>query len=364
MHTAWSEREMAPRPARKKASSGRIRLGYVPLCDCAPLVAAQKLGLFVRFGLDVELVREAGWATVLDKIVFSELEAAHAVVGLPFAVALGLRTIPKPCVVPLVLNLHGNAITLARSWWEEGVRDALGLREAALSQNRKLTFGVVSFFSSHYFLLRQWLWSAGIPGNLVRICVVPPPQMPENLAAGHLDGYCAGEPWNSVAVQMGVGWCPVTSGELAPLHPEKVLVVSQPWAEEHREECVRLAAALLSACQWCEEPENRQKVVRWLAAPSYLNLPEEVIRPSLVGPFCSWTGKSRALPDFLIFHRFDANRPTRSKAVWAWERLKSSLSLEGLEADPLQQCASLFSEEIYTEAKEAVSSSSLCSDPV
>ncbi|CAF0695966.1 Nitrate ABC transporter, ATP binding protein [Candidatus Methylacidithermus pantelleriae] len=354
----------ATRPLRKRRSSGTIRLGYVPLCDCAPLVAAEQLGLFSHCGLEVVLVREAGWATVLDKIVFGELEAAHAVVGLPFASALGLRTIPKPCLVPLILSLHGNAITLARHWWDRGICDGFSLRQAVVSENRRLTFGVVSLFSSHHFLLRQWIWSVGIPLQLVRICVVPPPQMPDHLAAGHLDGFCAGEPWNSVAVQRGAGWCPITSGELAPLHPEKLLVVSQPWAEHNREECLRLVAALISACQWCDEPENREKLVSWLSSPRYLHLPEEMVRPSLVGPFSPAPGKTRALPDFLVFHRFDTNRPTRTKALWVWEKLQSCLHFELPVSEPPWQPIELFSEEMYLEALELGFSMLSCSETI
>jgi ABC-type nitrate/sulfonate/bicarbonate transport system substrate-binding protein len=156
----------------------------------------------------VKLKRELGWATVRDKINYGELEAAHALAAMPVTTTLGLGSIPCDCLTALVLNLNGNAITLSNDLWKRGVRDGETLRaEIKRSPRAKvLTFGVVFPFSSHRHLLRKWLASHGIdPERDVRIVVVPPPQMAANLKAGHLDGFCVGEPWNSVTVQSRAG---------------------------------------------------------------------------------------------------------------------------------------------------------------
>src|SRR5258706_6379484 len=162
------------------ATQRKLRVGFVPLTDCAPLVMAQELGLFRKFGLNVALSRELGWATIRDKVIHGELEAAHAVAGMPVAATLGLGSVPCDCLTALVLNLHGNAITLSEDLWKNGVRDGATLREEILRSrhHKTFTFGVVFPFSSHNFLLRGWLASAGIkPNQDVRIVVVPPPQM-------------------------------------------------------------------------------------------------------------------------------------------------------------------------------------------
>ena len=228
------------------ATRRKLRVGFVPLTDCAPLVMAHELGLFRKFGLDVALSRELGWATIRDKVIHGELEAAHAVAGMPVAATLGLGSVPCDCLTALVLNLHGNAITLSEELWKGGVRDGKTLR-AEITRSRRekiLMFGVVHTFSSHNFLLRDWLTAAGIhPDRDVRIVVVPPPQMVANLQTGNLDGFCAGEPWNSVAVQSRAGWCVAASAELAPGHPEKVLMVRQDFAEQHDEQHLALVAA-------------------------------------------------------------------------------------------------------------------------
>ncbi len=268
---------------------------------------------------EVELKRELGWATIRDKIIYGELDAAQAVAGMPFAATFGLGSQACECVTGLVLSLHGNAITLSQDLWNDGLRDAKSLREKIInSRGRKIfTFGVVFPFSSHNFLLRQWLIGGGInPDHDVRIVVVPPPQMFANLKAGHLDGYCAGEPWNSVAVHHRTGWCAATSAHLAPGHPEKVLVVRRSFAAERAEEHLALIAALCEACAFCDRPENAGRIINTLALPQYLDTPADELGSSLRGIFDFGCGRVEGCPDFHIFCRQNANAPTQEKADW------------------------------------------------
>src|SRR5436305_1887532 len=168
----------------KTKLAARLRLGFVPLTDCAPLIMAQELGLFRKYGLLVALHRELGWATIRDKIIYGELDAAHALAAMPVAATLGLSSIRCDCVIGLVLNLHGNAVTLANDLRKRGVRDGASLRKAIMEtrKDKTLTFAAVAPYSSHLFLLRTWLASHGIvPGQDVRIVIVPPPQMVANL---------------------------------------------------------------------------------------------------------------------------------------------------------------------------------------
>ncbi len=312
-----------------------IRLGFLPLNDCAPLVMAHELGLYEQYGLEVELRRETSWANVRDKIIYGELDAAHAPGGLLFATNLGLGSDQCACVSGLVLNLQGNAITISRDLWEWGVRDAGTLREAIRSTwgRKTLTFGVVFQYSSHHFLLRQWLRSAGInPDTDVRIVVVPPAQMFPNLKLGYLDGYCVGEPWTSVAVQAQAGVCVATSVELAPLHPEKVLMTSLAFAEEHADTHERLIAALLDACAFCDQTENRRHLSECLAQPRYVNAPAECLKAALVGPFDLGSSRIQSLLDLSIFHRHQANDPTDEKASWIMDGLYDLLQSGALKA--------------------------------
>jgi ABC-type nitrate/sulfonate/bicarbonate transport system substrate-binding protein len=194
-----------------------------------------------------------------------------------------------------------------------------------LRHTKSLTFGVVSQFSSHHFLLRQWLMAAGInPDRDVRIVVVPPPQMVANLKAGHLDGFCVGEPWNSVAVQSRVGVCVTTSAELAPGHPEKVLMVRREFAENEPGQHVALAAALFEACEFCDAPENRVELVSVLARPEYVNASAASLRHAFSGEFDFGQNRVRTVRDFSVFHHNSANEPSTEKAAWVLQLIRAS----------------------------------------
>ncbi|MBU6410364.1 MAG: ABC transporter substrate-binding protein [Verrucomicrobia bacterium] len=304
-----------------------LRLGFVPLTDCAPLVMAQELGLFQKHGLRVSLSRELGWATVRDKIIYGELDAAHALAAMPVAATLGLGSIACDCLTALVLNLHGNAITLSNDLWQRGVRDGNTLREEIQRARREqiYTFGAVYSFSSHRHLLRQWFIAHGInPERDARIVIVPPPQMVKNLEAGHLDGFCVGEPWNSVAVQSRAGWIAATSAELDPGHPEKVLMVRRDFTERRAGEHVALVAALLEACEFCDAPENHGQIISTLARPEYVGVSETALRHGINGELDFGHGVSRRVGDFCFFHGNDANEPSSDKAAWAFELMRAS----------------------------------------
>ncbi|MBI4662500.1 MAG: ABC transporter substrate-binding protein [Verrucomicrobia bacterium] len=343
------------RPIAGRRNSKPLRVGFVPLADCAPLIMADELGLFKKHGLNVRLSREIGWATIRDKIIYGELDAAHALAAMPFAATFGLGSIPCECLTALVLNLNGNAITLSNDLWMRGVRDARSLRgEIENARGKKVyTFGVVFPFCSHNFLLRQWLAAGGIdPDQDVRIVTVPAPSMFENLKSGNLDGYCVGEPWNTVAVQAGLGWCVTTSVHLASWHPEKVLMVRRQFAEEHETEHLALVAAITEACAFCDQTENREQVVATIAYPKYVNASVEALRGSMMGTFDFGNGRVETLPDFHVFSRHDANEPSTEKSAWILRNLFSSGVVKNRSA--ALTGAEVFRPDIFHEAMDLV----------
>jgi ABC-type nitrate/sulfonate/bicarbonate transport system substrate-binding protein len=336
----------------RSRSPAPLRVGFLPLTDAAPLLVAQEFGLYARHGLRVQLSREVGWATVRDKIIFGELDAAPAPAPMLWAVNLGLECMPCAASTAFVFNLHGNAITLSNRLRQAGVTDAASLRSEVIRRRpeRMVTFGVVFHYSSHHVQLRDWLRAAQIdPERDVRIVVVPPAQMFRNLAAGTIDGYCVGEPWNSVAVSQDAGWCPAWSAQLSPGHVEKVLMVRDDFVRKHPETHLALIAALSEACAWCDDPANRPALARLLAVRDYLNLPSEVLAAALTGQFISGTGRTESIPDFLVFNRGDANAPTLARATTLQAELIASglLSREQVPADLPQR---LFRESTYREA--------------
>jgi ABC-type nitrate/sulfonate/bicarbonate transport system substrate-binding protein len=314
-------------------------------------VVAQELDFFSRHNLRVELSREVGWATIREKIVYGELDAAPAPAPMLWDAQLGLGSLPCPVLTSLILNLNGNAITLSERLYAEGARDAASLRDLVRSRRgeRRVTLGVVFQFSSHHLLLRNWLQAAGInPERDVRIVVVPPAQTFRNLSAGTIDGYCVGEPWNSLAVRAGVGWCPTWSAAHAPGHVEKVLLVTQRFATARAAEHARLLAALFEAAAWCDEPQNRERLAELLADARYLNIPARVISPALLGRFDCGHGRTESVPDFHVFHRGGANIPSVEKAEALQRELAAANLLPPGTADDLPR--HLFREDLLRAA--------------
>jgi len=306
---------------KKSQPSKVLRIGFVPLCDCAPLVMAGELGLFERYGLRVQLKREIGWATLRDKVLFGELEAAHALAPMVFAATQGWDSPAVPCLTGLVLNLHGNAITLSRSLlekWKGGEAELFAGKD-------RLVVGIPFRYSSHHCIARLWLRRLG--GQVERrtqFVVVPPPQMPQSLREGHLDGYCAGEPWNSMAALGGFGRIAAASAGIAPLHPEKVLMVRSDFAQQRAEQHELLIAALIEACRYCDEPNNRERIVATLARRQYLNAPAEALRLAFGSAGGAGDGGPVNPEDFTIFARDNANEPSGKKAAWIFENLRDS----------------------------------------
>lgn len=329
----------------------RLRLGFVPLVDCAPIAMAKETGLFERHGLDVELRCEPGWATIRDKMAYGELEASHALVGLAFALNWGLGVVRTPCLTGYLLNSNGDAIMVSHELHERGVRDAATLAgEIRRQHDRSLIFGVPHLFSSHHFLLRRWLQPAGItPGRDIRILMLPPAQMASCLREGNIDGYCAGEPFNTIAARDECGVIVAESSDLWSLHPEKALLVTETFANDRKDEHLALIRAVSEAARTCETPEGRKLASRILARPEYLGIEEEIIRSSLIPGDENSLGTIRG-ENFHVFHHPEVNEPTVDKASWVINQLDAAGVLEGVNREKLPKPREIFRKDLFGEA--------------
>jgi nitrate/nitrite transport system substrate-binding protein len=305
----------------------QLTIGFMRLTDSAPLVLAHEAGIFRRYGLDVSLVREVSWANLRDKLVVGKLDAAHLLAPLPMMAGFGAGGMRVNLLTGLSLGLNGNAVTVANAIGQhlgigEGMPDALGaaerLRDYLLDGKRTLTLATVHAFSMHTLLLRMWLEAGGIdPDRDVRIIVLPPEQMCDSLARGIVDGFCVGEPWNSLAVQRGVGSVAASGYQIWNNAPEKVLGVTEAWHSRNPSTHLRLRLAVMEACRQLAEPDQRQGAVEILSRPQYLDLPGRLLAPSLTGEFMFAKGTAPvSMPEFHVFGRFEAGFPWRSHAEW------------------------------------------------
>ncbi|MFA4687168.1 CmpA/NrtA family ABC transporter substrate-binding protein, partial [Xanthomonas perforans] len=251
-----------------------LRVAYLPLIDCAPLVAAQHLGLDHQHGLQLELQRQASWAGVRDRLLAGEVEAAHTLASLVYAIDLGIAGPQCPMALLMTLNHNGQAITLAPAL-AHALAAGRTLPQALAGLGRRAVFAQTFPTGTHALWLYYWLAAGGVdPIGDVDVLSIPPPQMPEALASGLVDGYCSGEPWAAVAEAQGTGRRVIRSGELWPGHPEKVLACRREFAALQPELSERLTACVLEACRWLDAaPANRAHCAQWLAEPPHIGVP-------------------------------------------------------------------------------------------
>jgi nitrate/nitrite transport system substrate-binding protein len=281
--TGSSGNNNTPRAARNLAAA-ELHLGFVPLIDATPLIVAAECGFFAAEGLRVKLDRQIGWGNVRDKLSYGQLQASHCLAGMPAASALGMGYFPEPLIAVFDLGSGANAITLSKRLTDDGVATAgqLAIWARRHRVDHPPVLAHVFGCSTHHYLLREWLASAGIdPDRDVRLCVLPPPQMVGQLGHGVIDGFCVGEPWNTLAADRKVGSIGAWVGGGLSSRPNKVIAMNRRWLDRHGDEATAIIRACIRACEFCQDPAHLDKMVAILSRPAYLNLPGPIVRQSL-----------------------------------------------------------------------------------
>jgi len=363
-----------------------LKLGFIKLTDCAPIVIAKEKGFFEAEGLNVQIEAQANWKVLLDRVIGGELDGAHMLAGQPIAATIGFGT-KANVVTAFSMDLNGNGITVSNAIWhrmqehDENLKlpqpkhpiSAAALLPIVKEQAEKgdpLKMAMVFPVSTHNYELRYWLAAAGIhPGMYtaedttgtkdaqVLLSVTPPPQMPATLEAGTIHGYCVGEPWNQQAVHRGIGVPVTTDYDIWKNNPEKVFGVTQDWAEKNPKTHVALVKALIQAGRWLDAtPENREEAARILSRKEYVGADEEVIRNSMTGYFYFQKSDKREMPDFNVFYRYFATYPFYSDAVWYLTQMRRWGQIT--EAKPAEWYAEtakqVYRPDVYLEAAKAL----------
>jgi len=315
-----------------------LQIGFIPLIDAAALIVAVERGFTQAEGLDVQLVREVSWSNVRDKLNIGLFDAAHILAPVPIASSLGLGHIKVPIVVPLTLNLNGNAITVSAALHAalmaeidgdplDPMATARALSRVVATRRRSggepLTFGMTFPFSTHNYQLRFWMAVGGVdPDEDVRLVVLPPPFMVDSIASGQIDGFCVGAPWNSIAVDRGVGRILHFGSDIMQRAAEKVLAVRQQWAEKNSQKLAALVRAVFRAAEFAEEPDNRNEVARILAKPEYIGVDADVILRTLEGRLkIAVDGTIREGSRYMLFASENASAPDPLQAAWLYAQM-------------------------------------------
>lgn len=323
-----------------------LALGFIPLTDASPLIVAQEKKFFDKYGLEVQLKRQSSWLSLAEHILNHELDGAMMVAGMPLALsAQQNRTI----VTAMTLSRNGNAITLSNQFNQPNASPVELLREYISQAKKKPIFGMVHPASMQNLLLRKWLIKNGIqPDADVELVVIPPPQMVANLIAGNIIGFCVGEPWNTRAVLDDIGFIVATDCDLYDGHIEKVLGVNQDWAQQYPYTHLALIRALIEACVWCQQSENREELVNILSQPNYLNMSTRYIQPSLCNPLWITKEETRYLPQF---HSFSIkNEPHLAEHQWILEQLEQCQIINPMPTNPQELLQQIVRNDIFREA--------------
>jgi NitT/TauT family transport system ATP-binding protein len=324
--------------AKSSSSLMPLRIGFIPLIDAAALLVAVDKGFTREEGLDVTLHREVSWSNVRDKLNLGLFDAAHLLAPVAIASSLGLGHVKVPIVAPFNLGLNGNAITVSPALHAEIMGELDGdplnplntaqalLRVVAARKKaaaEPLVFGMTFPFSTHNYQLRFWMAAGGVdPDEDVRLVVLPPPYMVESLASGHVDAFCVGAPWNSIAVDLGVGHILHFVSDILARAAEKVLAVRQPWSEKNPAVLAALVRAHNRAANFIESPENRAEVAAVLARPEHVGIDADVARRTLDGRLkVSPDGKVRESSRYMLVGREGAARPDPVQAAWLYAQM-------------------------------------------
>jgi len=302
-----------------RPEKGVIKLGFMPLTDCASLVMASVLGLDEKYGIKLELRRQHSWSGMRDRLLSGELDAAHVLYGLLYGVETGIGTPATRMALLMNLSRNGQAITLSRALAAQGISDLGSLAAQLRKGTRRFTFAHTFPTGNHAMLLYYWLAAGGIdPLREVQVATVPPNQMAANLAAGHMDGFCAGEPWSTRAMLDASGFTAAASQDIWPDHPGKALGTTAAFADAHPHACRALIAAVLEAARWIDEStEHREATAEVLSSPAYVNAGRGEIAARLHGQYANGLGRYWIDPDPLqFFAGGEATFPYLSDGMW------------------------------------------------
>ncbi|MCC8942357.1 ABC transporter substrate-binding protein [Bradyrhizobium sp. Arg68] len=346
--------------------STHLRIGFIPLVDAAALIVAVDKGFAAAEGLDIELVREVSWSNVRDKLNIGLFDAAHLLAPVAIASSLGLGHVKVPIAAPFNLGLNGNAITVSPALHAALMEEIDGDRFDPMATARALarvvakrkksgaeplTFGMTFPFSTHNYQLRFWMAAGGVdPDEDVQLVVLPPPYMVDSLANGHVDAFCVGAPWNSVAVDLGIGHILHFVSDILLSAVEKVLAVRQTWSEQHPDLVTALVRAHLRAAEFIEQPANRPEVARMLSSPERIGVDAGVIQRTLDGRLkIAPDGTMRESKRYLLVGREAAARPDPVQAAWLYAQMVR-WGQTPLRPDALKTAMAVFKPDLYDAA--------------
>lgn len=309
---AWAAGSDAP---EKK----EVRIGFIPLTDCASVVMAAVNKFDEKYGIKIIPTKEASWAGVRDKLVNGELDMAHVLYGLIYGVQMGIGGPKKDMANLMTINNNGQGLSLSKQLANKGATDLESLVALMKKEPREYTFAQTFPTGTHAMWLYYWLASAGVnPMRDVKSVVVPPPQMVANARVGNMDGFSVGEPWNHRGIMDGVSIHAASSQDVWKDHPEKILGTTAEFVQKNPNTCRAVIMAVLEASRWIDASiTNKMKMAEVIAQRAYVNTGVNVINERILGRYQNGLGKTWDDPNYMKFFNDGAvNYPYLSDGMW------------------------------------------------
>lgn len=309
---AWAAGSDAP---EKK----EVKIGFIPLTDCASVVMASVLEFDKKYGIKITPTKEASWASVRDKLLAGDIDASHVLYGLIYGLHLGVSGPKRDMAILMTLNHNGQAITLSKKLADKGGVDGRSVAELMQKEKREYTFAHTFPTGTHAMWLYYWLAASGVnPFKDVKTITVPPPQMVANMRVGNMDGYCVGEPWGHRAIADGIGVTGITTQDIWKDHPEKVLGCTAEFVQKNPNTARAMTAAILDAGRWIDASlSNRLKMAETVAATAFVNTSVDVINQRILGRYSNGMGRTWDDPNHMKFYNDGyASFPWLSDGMW------------------------------------------------
>ena len=318
-----------------------IRIGIIALTDCSSIVMAHELSLFKKYGIESIVSKEASWAAIRDKLSIGENQATHMLYGMPYASTMGLLGSPKkPMIIPFVIDRNGQGITLEKELLAKGVKSPQALKpivDQAKKAGTPMTFAMTFPPGTHAMWMRYWLGAGGInPDKDITLITIPPPQMVANMKVGKMDGFCVGEPWNARAIADGIGFTVASTQQIWKDHPEKVLGMTEEFAEKNPKTVKAILRAMTESSQYIDKMENRPHVAEVVSRTQYINTQKEVILGRLQGKYDYGDGRKEEDSSYMTFFDRNTNFPWKSHGIWwlsqfrRWGMVKEAPDYKGI----------------------------------
>jgi nitrate/nitrite transport system substrate-binding protein len=308
-------------PAAGAPEQPNVSFGFIALTDCSPIVIAHEKGFFKKYGINATIKKGASWAAIRDMLSSGDIQATHMLIGMPFASTMGVAGAPvKPMVIPWMINRNGQAISLSEQFKGKVGADPKDLKpfvDKAKALGEPLTFAMTFPPGTHAMWMRYYLAAGGInPDKDVNLITIPPPQMVANMKIGKMDGFCVGEPWNARAIADKIGYTSVTTQDMWLDHPEKVLALTEEFANKNPKTTKAIIKALHEASLWLDDMANRDEACAIVSKPNYINCPKEIILGRMLGQLDYGDGRVVQDPNPMHFSKRNCNYPQPKYGLW------------------------------------------------